>query len=129
MGLNAENQIEDLIEDEVGLCLRELHTHKTWTTEKIQLFNQLMQLTTKNGYVRFKGDFRDYHLERKGQSCIYVIPENQRGALKTFRGKRVRLICELATDRYAGKFFLVNSVQDDFSQTVLSKSEKTNTGQ
>jgi hypothetical protein len=35
---------------------------------------------------------------------------NQRGALKKFRGQRVRLICEGAWNQYAGRHFLAKSV-------------------
>jgi hypothetical protein len=111
MGLKVHDQIDDSIDDEVGLCLRKLHANPTWTTEKIQLFEQLMALTKREKYMRFTGDFRDYHLERKGQSCLYDVPLGQRGALKKFRGKRIRLICEGAWDQYAGRFFLVKAVR------------------
>ena len=112
MGLKAEDRVDDLVKDEVGLCLRQIHTHRTWTSEKLRLYDELIRLVESDGYLRFKGDFRDYHIERKAQSCIYIVPENQRGALQRFRGERIRLICAGATDRYAGKIFLANTLTD-----------------
>ena len=119
MGLELIDQIEDSLEDEIGLCLRRLHATPTWTTVKSQLFEQLMCLTKRERYMRFTGDFRDYHLERKGQSCLYDVPLGQRGALKKFRGKRIRLICEGAWDQYAGRFFLAKVVRVDSQSTLI----------
>jgi len=118
MGLKAEDRVDDLVKDEIGLCLRELHTHRTWTSERLRLYDELMGLVQVNGYLRFKGDFRDYHIERKAQSCIYIVPQDQRGALQRFRGKRIRLICAGATDRYAGRIFLANTLAEDSPGTV-----------
>jgi hypothetical protein len=111
MGLKIHDQIEDSLDDAVGLCLRQLHANQTWTAAKIELFVQLMALTKRERYLQFTGDYRDYHLERKGQSCLYDVPLGQRGALKKFRGKRVRLICAGAWDQYAGRFFLAKVVR------------------
>ena len=110
MTLKVHDQIEDSLDDEVGLCLRKLHANQTWTAVKIKLFEQLIALTKRGRYFRFTGDYRDYHLERKGQSCMYEVPLDQRGALKKFRGKRIRLICEGAWNQYAGRFFLAKVV-------------------
>jgi hypothetical protein len=78
MGLKVHDQIDDSLDDGVGVCLRKLHLNPTWTAVKIQLFEQLMALTKRDKYIRFTGDYRDYHLERKGQSCLYDVPLNQR---------------------------------------------------
>ena len=123
MGLKVHDQIDDSIDDEVSLCLRKLHANPTWTAEKIQLFKQLMALTKRERYMRFTGDYRDYHLERKGQSCLYDVPLDQRGALKKFRGKRIRLICEGAWDQYAGRFFLAKAVRAETKSTLMSGRE------
>ena len=110
MALRAQNQIADSLDDDVGRCLQQLHAVPTWTAEKVSYFEELMRLCKRQRYLRFTGDFRDYHLERKGQSCLYDVPLNQRGALQKFQGKRVRLICEGAWNPYAGRFFLAKKV-------------------
>ncbi len=127
MALKVEGQIADTLEDQVGLCLREFHSIKTWTADKTRLFEMLIRLANQERYFSFKGDFRDYHLERKGQSCLYDVPENQRGALLQFRGRRIRLICEGAWDQYAGRFFLAKPVQQDSTKTLKSEIAKRNT--
>jgi hypothetical protein len=111
MAFHLENQIEDNLDDEVGRCLRNLHLNRTWTAEKKRLFAQLEVLTKRERYLLFTGDYRDYHLERKGQSCIYAVPLSQRGALKIYRGKHVRLICVGSWDQYAGRFFQAKPVK------------------
>lgn len=110
MALQLQNQISDELDDDVGRCLRRLHALSTWTTEKFSLFEKLIQLCKRERYFRFTGDYRDYHLERKGQSCLYDVPFNQRGALEKCRGRRVRLICEGAWNQYGGRYFLVKQV-------------------
>jgi hypothetical protein len=123
MGLKLIDQIEDSLEDEIGLCLRRLHATPTWTTVKSELFEQLMGLAKRERYMRFTGDFRDYHLERKGQSCLYDVPLGQRGALKKFRGKRIRLICAGAWDQYAGRFFLAKTIRVEFKTSLSARRQ------
>ena len=111
MSVKAENQIADDIDDKVGRCLRELHAINTWTAAKAALFDELERLTKSERYLRFSGDRRGYHLERKGQSCLYDIPIDQRGTLSKFRSKRIRLICAGSWDSYSGRNFLAKQVQ------------------
>jgi len=111
MPLKVEDQISDCLTDDVGLLLRELHAIANWPAKKNQLFEHLMLVTKRERYFRFAGDHRDYHLVRKGQSCLYDIPLNQLGALRRFRGHRIRLICAGAWDQYAGRFFLAKLVK------------------
>jgi endogenous inhibitor of DNA gyrase (YacG/DUF329 family) len=110
MALKFENQIRDDLNDDVGRCLRALHAHPTWTAAKVAAFKHLEEVAAQEGYLRFTGDFRSYHLERKGESCLYDIPMTQRGALQPFCGKRVRLICAGGWDPYAGRYFLVKVI-------------------
>ena len=111
MALKLTDQMADEIDDEVGLCLRELIAIPTWTGDKHLLFAKLDRLVEGESYLRFRGDYRDYHLERKGQSCLFDIPENQRGALQKFRGQRIRLICAGRWDPYSGRLFYAKKFQ------------------
>ena len=110
LAFRAQDQITDSLEDDVGKCLQRLHSIPTWTAGKKSVFEELLRLCKQQRYLRFTGDFRDYHLERKGQSCLYDVPANQRGALEKFRGMRIRLICEGAWNQYAGRYFLVKLI-------------------
>ena len=110
MAFQAQDQITDRLDDDVGKCLQRLHAIPTWTSEKVAEFEELLALCKRERYLRFTGDYRDYHLERKGQSCLYDVPVNQWGALQKFRGRRIRLICEGAWNQYAGRHFLAKSV-------------------
>ncbi len=110
MVFQAQDRITDSLNDQIGRCLRRVHAIPTWTTVKVSEFEELIRLCEQERYLRFRGDYRDYHLERKGQSCLLDVPENQRGALKIFRGKRVRLICEGSWNRYGGRQFLAKQI-------------------
>ncbi len=80
MSQNLRNTIIDNINDSIGTHLRTLQAIRTWTGEKAQLFKAVERLATTQRYLRFTGDFRDYPIEHKGQSCLYDVPSTQRGA-------------------------------------------------
>ncbi len=105
MAFNPEDQLEDNVEDAVGRCLRAFNLIPTWTNAKHEMFREFLRLAKKEKYLEFRGDFRDYHLERKGQHCLYLVPINQRGALQVFAGKRVRLICGGKWNQREGRIF------------------------
>lgn len=110
MSLNHNLQIPDDIHDDVGILLRELHAIPTWTDAKHALYSRFEELVTRKSYLAFTGDCRDYHLERKGQSCLYDVPLNQRGALAKFAGKRVRLVCGGSYNPYSGRFYFAKVI-------------------
>jgi len=93
MALQPEDQIEDVLSDAIGDCLRSLNKIHSWNKAKSKIFDSFLELSIKENYFCFQGDFRDYHLQRKGQHCLYFVPINQRGALKVFAGKKIRLVC------------------------------------
>lgn len=110
MALSHDKQIPDDIYDDVGILLRELVAIPTWTAVKHALYSQFEELVTRKSYLAFTGDCRDYHLERKGQSCLYDVPLNQRGALAKFAGKRVRLVCGGSYNPYSDRFYFAKQV-------------------
>ena len=105
MALSVEDRIEDNLPDAIGKCLRAFNQIPTWNKEKIELFDAFLRLASKEKYLEFTGDFRDYHLQRKGQHCLYVVPENQRGALQIFAGKKIRLVCGGKWNEGEGRIF------------------------
>lgn len=90
---------QDCCNDLVGAKLRQFNAHLTWTAEKRRLRKELDALCERHGYIGFQGDYRNYGLQRVGQSLQYDVPVDKRGWLMPFRGKRVRIIC-----LYSGKF-------------------------
>jgi len=110
MALLIENQIEDNLTDEVGKCLKEFSKIKTWTKKKIELFDAFEDMVRREKYLCFRGDFRDYHLPRKGQHCLYDVPLNQRGSLKVYAGKKIRLVCGGKWNLREGRIFYAKRI-------------------
>lgn len=110
MALKRENQIPDDIQDEIGICLRKLHAIPTWTAHKHAVYEEFKELIKTEKYFSFSADCRDYHLERKGQSCIYNVPEDQQGALSIFAGKRIRLVCDGSFNPYTARTYFAKII-------------------
>jgi hypothetical protein len=85
-------------------------TVSTWTAQKFELFAKFKQLARRMGYVLFTADVRDYLLYGSGNSCLVDVPLNQKGALKRFAGKRIRLVCGGKSNRYSGRFYYAKAV-------------------
>ena len=110
MALLIEMKIEDNINDADGVLLRELNAIKGWNKQKHSLYKQWASILAAGTYTMFKGDFRDYHLKLKGDSCLYDVPDTQLGGLKAFRGKRIRLVCGNSWDSSQSREFWVKLV-------------------
>ena len=108
--LKVADKLLDTVVDELSPLLATLSAKKTWDSEARALFEDLEKLLAKRKYKQFTGDCRDYHLTRKGQACLYDIPANQLGGLRTFRNKRVRLVCLGGWDAYSGRAYAVGQV-------------------
>ena len=110
MAVKLEQQIPDNLTDDVGLCLQKMRSVSTWTAQKFELFAKFKQLARRMGYVLFTADVRDYLLCGSGNSCLVDVPLNQKGALKRFAGKRIRLVCGGKSNRYSGRFYCAKAV-------------------
>ena len=110
MALKLEQQLPDNLADEVGLCLQEMRSKPTWTAHKFELFAKFRQLARKKRYLLFTGDVRDYLLYGSGNSCLFDVPLNQRGTLKKFAGRRIRLVCGGKSNRYSGRYYYAKHV-------------------
>ena len=110
MALTPEQQLPDDLHDEVGLCLIEMRSIPTWTKRKFELFAEFQRLAKQKRYFLFTADGRDYLLYKSGNSCIFDVPANQRGALKKFAGRRIRLVCGGKSDRYSGRYYYAKQI-------------------
>ncbi len=122
MAVKLEQQIPDNLTDEVGLCLREMRLVPTWTAQKFQRLAKFKQLARRKRYVLFTADVRDYLLYGSGNSYILDVPLNQKGALKRFAGKRIRLVCGGNPNRFRGRFYyakLVGPIQSDTTDSIF----------
>lgn len=108
--LRQADQLPDIVDDPVRRALRHLQAQGGWTGEAHRLYRALEQQLRAAGYRRFTGDCRDYHLQRKGDWCLYDVPADQRGALQPWRGQRVRLVCAGGWDAYSGRGYFAAPV-------------------
>ena len=88
-----EDKLVDNINDDISILLKELCQRTKWNKEQKDILSKTIELLKAKKYITFEGHPNKYHLYKIGESCLYAIPENRRGHLKVFRGKKVRLIC------------------------------------
>ncbi len=111
MALKRDMQIPDEIPDEAGLLLRSLNGIPTWTAKKFEFYASFELLAKRERYLSFTADCRYYHLERKGEHCLYDVPLNQRGALQILAGKRIRLVCGGSFNPYTARFYFAKKIE------------------
>jgi hypothetical protein len=109
--LKLEDKIEDNLGDEISVICAKMTAKNTWNKESVQLFTDLEKLLSAKKYKEFAGDWRRHHLTRKGESCLFDVPTDQRGFLEKYRGKRIRLVCMGGWNAYSDRWYRVASVQ------------------
>lgn len=77
-------------------------TSATWTGDVKKTFDLLKKELARKKYAEFAGDCRTYGLQTKGSAAIYLVPEGQTGKLKSFAGKRVRIVCLGPLEKWPG---------------------------
>lgn len=109
--LKIESKLEDNVDDLVRDTLNKIANIRFWNNEKKKHYEMLLKQLKKEKYDIFQGDFRDYHINRKTENCLYDVPLDQRGFLQKYRGQRVRLICINRWNAYAVREFAVKKVR------------------
>ena len=112
MTLKFNSQLNDTISDIVGKILLKLDTMPRWTNAKYIIYDQLLNQMAIEGYKCFSGDYRTYHIQRKGQHCLYMVPPDHKGALAEFSGLKVRVVCDGSWDQYSGRIFYAKQIVD-----------------
>ncbi|MDB9704048.1 hypothetical protein OAA86_08150 [Rhodospirillales bacterium] len=105
-----EDKIEDDLGDEISNISNKMMAKRTWDGECVQFFEELKKLLDKKKYKAFDGDCRRYFLTRKGETCLFDVPTEQRGFLEQFKGKRIRLICMGGWNAYSDRWYRVAKV-------------------
>ncbi len=90
---NSTQKLPDNVADEIKELLDSLNARTTWTQRCKFALEQLVRALEDKKYVYFEGSPYRYHLYTIGESCLYDVPIDRRGALAAFRGKRIRLVC------------------------------------
>lgn len=114
MAVEEAYRYPDNLDDEVGRLLREIRSIPTWTTQKFEVFAAFERLARRQGYLLFTADMRDYNLPGSGNSCLYQVPLAQRGALKKFAGRFIRIVCGGKSNRYSGRYYYAKPVSKRF---------------
>jgi len=107
--LREEDKLEDNFKDDISNAISEFLKITTWTEEKRKSYTNMLKIIENEGYINFQGSYKVYHLTKTGDSCLYDVPENQRGVLKIFSGKRIRLIC-VGSGKYVLRKFYVKQI-------------------
>ena len=124
--LSIEDQLTDNLYDEISGIVLKMASKKTWDASCADMFEKLEKILTKKKYKTFSGDCRTYHLTRKGQSCLYDVPSNQRGYLIPYRNQRVRLVCLGGWNAYSDRIYSVAVVPKKINDNVVLLHQKTN---
>ena len=121
MALDPAYRFPDNLSDEIGVLLREMRSLPTWTARKYEAFAEFESFARKKGYLHFTADVRDYLLSGSGNSCLYQVPLNQRGALSVFAGKFIRVVCGGKSNRYSGRHYYAKPVTKRSWRQVASE--------
>ena len=120
MAIDDAHRYPDNLDDEIGRVLRDLRSIPTWTARKFEIYAEFASLARKKGYLHFTADVRDYRLSGSGNSCLYQVPFNQRGALSVFAGRFIRVVCGGKSNRYSGRHYYANPVSTRSWRQVAS---------
>ena len=90
---NPRLQLPDPLTDNAGIIIKARQDRTAWDDGRKGLLEQLIDMLARKHYITFVGYPARYHLTQIGQSCLMDIPDNKRGHLGAFRGKRIRLVC------------------------------------
>ena len=93
------DKIKDNIKDEAWPYLLLLNQRTSWNDESKKHLEKLKIFLKSKNYITFVGHPNRYHLTRIGDSCLYDVPTFRKGALTSFRGKRIRVVC-VSSGRY-----------------------------
>lgn len=120
--LHSEDKLPDNICDDVNRHLTRFNhvkIDKGWNKEKLTRFKELEESIKRNAYELFVIDLRFIHLQRSGESCVYDVPENQRGKLKKFCNKRIRIICLYRLDSHTGRVYAIKEIKKTNARLML----------
>ena len=107
--MDQSRKFKDDLGDEIGQALKQFNGIDRWVKEKYSLKADLIKLLKRKRYKEFSGCPYRYSIQRIGESYLYDVPENQRGNLEKFSGKRVRIVC-VGSGRYA-RWLMVGKVK------------------
>jgi hypothetical protein len=111
--------LDDDLADDISVILSAMASEASWTKRKAQLKAELVGLLADRKYISFTGCPHRYGISRVGESYLLDVPLYQQGALKPFRGKRVRFVC-VRSGRYK-RGYMAGIVGDTPQELIVSK--------
>ena len=111
--------INDDQADDISAILSAMTSEASWTKRKAKLKAELLDRLAERKYISFTGCHHRYGISRVGESYLYDVPLYQQGALKPFRGKRVRLVC-VRSGRYK-RGYMAGVVADTPRALIVSR--------
>lgn len=115
----SKKMIDD-IEDDIKTLLKSINDRTVWTQRCKDELEDLKKSLAKRKYKPFLGHPNRYHLSTIGESCLYDVPLDRRGELKSFRGKRVRIVC-VSSGRYT-RLLMAGVVGDTPKQLQVKRT-------
>lgn len=85
--------IEDTLLDIIGQTAREIHECQIRNQKYLDLKGRLHKFINAKKYLIFTANVTIYGTWCIGESRLFFVPENRRGALSIFRNKTIRLVC------------------------------------
>jgi hypothetical protein len=89
----------DTLNDRVGQLGRAIRSQPRFNKQAAQLKADLIRAATEVQYIEFTARTTIYGTWRIGESLLFNVPLNRRGALTVFRGKAIRVVC-VGSGRY-----------------------------
>jgi len=90
---SQEDGIEDKLTDTIGVLAKKIRTSKSRNLVYLDLRSQLDRAIKTSKYLVFTANVTNYGTWSVGQSKLFYVPENRRGALSIFQNKTIRLVC------------------------------------
>ena len=108
--INESTMLVDSCSDDVLAIIESMKSFDSWTQNKREVADKLIELLTIKGYIFFSAtNMKRYLISTVGTSYLYDVPLYKQGHLAQFRGQRVRIVCT-HSGRFTWRGFMVNSV-------------------
>ncbi len=107
--IKIEEIIEDDKIDEIGNKISQVQSLVPGSKDKREAIVELCDMMRDCKYAEFDSDAKNYAVIRVGESFICDVPLNKTGHLKSFRGRRIRVVC-VGSGKYNKRSYMAGVV-------------------